>query len=138
MVPPVLIGLGAVGFAGSAAVGLTLHGKALLDPPVVPLPLSAGLYSAIVWPLVWGFVEEATYNGYAAPRAQALSSWLLVVVCLGWAAQHLVLPLLFDAAFLASRFVPVPLRGGRSGRHLSRHADPPAARHRPLAGRCGR
>lgn len=107
LAPVMLVGLGAVGFAGAAVTGLVVYGTPLVPPPMSPLPLWAALYSALVWPLVWGFVEEAAYNGYAAPRAQALGGTLAVaVVCLGWAAQHLALPLRFDAAFLAVRFFP--------------------------------
>ena len=106
-VPLVLMLLGSVGFSTAAAVGMLAYGTPLPPPPVVPLPLWAGLYSVLVWPLLWGFVEEATYNGYAAPRALTLphGRLLLAVVCLGWAAQHLALPLRFDVAFLALRFL---------------------------------
>lgn len=58
--------------------------------------------------LVWGFVEQATYDGYAAPRLRELfdSRWALAIVCVGWAAQHLALPFRADPEFWAYRFFP--------------------------------
>jgi membrane protease YdiL (CAAX protease family) len=35
-----------------------------------PLPLLPTLYGVLIFPLVWGFTEEMTYNGYLAPRTQ--------------------------------------------------------------------
>lgn len=103
-----LLLMGAAGAGMAALLGLVLLGTPFPPPPVSSLPTWAGLYSTLVWPLLWGFVEQATYDGYAAPRVAALSRsrWALAVVWLGFAAQHLALPLRFDATFLALRVVP--------------------------------
>lgn len=107
-VPLILLVVGAVGFSAGALTGLVTMGTAFPPPPVSPLPLWAGLYSTLVWPLIWGFTEQMTYDGYCAPRAAALGRgrWLLAIVAFGWAAQHLALPFQWDAAFLACRFFP--------------------------------
>lgn len=107
LVPLILVGLGGLGFAVAAVTGLLLFG-AVPPPPTSTLPLWGGLYSVLVWPLLWGFTEQATYDGYLAPRAQALGrkQWALAIVVLGWAAQHLALPYKPDLAFLATRFLP--------------------------------
>lgn len=106
-VPVILLGLGALGFSVAAATGLLLFGS-IPPPPTASLPLWAGLYSTLAWPLVWGFTEQLTYNGYCAPRVVALSGrhWLLVLVVLGWGAQHLALPFKPDPAYLATRLFP--------------------------------
>lgn len=103
-----LLFLGAVGMASASVASLALTGQPFAEPPVSSLPLWAGLYSALVWPLLWGFTEEATYNGYAAPRVAALRSKGLAValVSVGWALQHVALPFRPDAVFLALRLVP--------------------------------
>lgn len=103
-----LVALGAVGFSVAVVANLALRGTPFGEPPVSHLPLWAGLYSTIVWPLIWGFTEEATYNGYAAPRLEALRgrAFAVAVVSLGWAAQHLALPFRPDVEFLLLRFLP--------------------------------
>lgn len=107
LVPLVLVGLGGLGFSVAAVTGLLVSG-AVPPPPTSTLPLWAGLYSLLVWPLLWGFTEQATYDGYVAPRALALgrSRWALAIVVLGWGAQHLALPFEPDLAFLATRLLP--------------------------------
>lgn len=107
-VPPILLALGVAGFTGAAITGFLIAGNPLVPAPVSPLPLWAALYSTLVWPLIWGVTEQMTYDGYAAPRARALSSsaWPVGIVCLGWAAQHFALPFRPDAEFLAYRFFP--------------------------------
>lgn len=106
--PVYLVGLGMVGFAAGSLTGLVVYGDASPRPPTAALPLWAGLYSTLVWPLVWGFTEEAAYNGYAVPRIGAISRsrWALALVCLGWAAQHVALPFRPDLAHAAYRFFP--------------------------------
>lgn len=120
-----LVVLGVAGFTGGALSGLVFYGTPTPPPPFGHLPLWAGLYSTLVWPLVWGFTEEATYNGYAAPRLASL--WgrrsALILVSIGWAAQHMALPAYLDPAFAGYRFfsslpialiaVPFYLRTGR-------------------------
>lgn len=103
-----LLFLGAVGVAAASAASLALTGRPFADPPVSSLPLWAGLYSALVWPLLWGFTEEATYNGYAAPRVAALRGrgFAVALVSVGWALQHVALPFRPDPVFLALRLAP--------------------------------
>ena len=98
-----------VGFAAGALAGLVIYGDTSPRPPTAAgLPLWAGLYSTLVWPLVWGFTEQAAYNGYAVPRVEALSRsrWALAIVCVGWASQHVALPFRPDLAHAAYRLLP--------------------------------
>jgi hypothetical protein len=102
------LGLGVVGILGGAVGGLLFYGTPTPPPPFHPLPLWAGLYATLVWPLIWGVTEEATYNGYALPRLAARPSGVPVavaVVAFGWAAQHVALPAHLDLAFAGYRFV---------------------------------
>lgn len=122
----ILLLLGAVGFAGGAIAGLVFYGTPTPPPPFGHLPLWAGLYSTLVWPVLWGVTEEATYNGYAAPRLTARFGRLapaLAIVASGWALQHVALPARLDLAHAGFRFfsslpvalvaVPLYLKTGR-------------------------
>jgi membrane protease YdiL (CAAX protease family) len=102
----VLLGLGAVGFAGGAVAGLLCYGTPTPEPPMSPLPTWGALYSTLVWPLLWGVTEEATYNGYAAPRLRARTGSTVAtvaVVALGWSLQHTGLPARLDPTFAVFR-----------------------------------
>jgi hypothetical protein len=95
-------------FAGTSAGGWLFYGTA--SPPFLfgALPLPAALYGVLVWPFLWGFTEQMTYNGYLLPRFQVLcrgTSVAVAVVAFLWAAQHVVMPLTFDAKFMAFRLV---------------------------------
>jgi hypothetical protein len=97
---------------GIEAAGWLLYGT--LTPPYLygPLPLPAALYGVLVWPFIWGLTEQMTYNGYLAPRFQVLrrsTSLAVAFVAFAWSFQHVVMPLTFDAKFMAFRLVsPVP------------------------------
>jgi membrane protease YdiL (CAAX protease family) len=53
-----------------------------------------------------------TYNGYLVPRFQVLcrsTSLAIALVAFAWSAQHIFMPLTFDAKFIAFRLLsPVP------------------------------
>lgn len=97
---------------GIAAASLIVYGS--FEPPVVfePLPLPAALYAALVFPLVWGFTEQMTYNGYLAPRIQVVTRSTAVAVALvafSWSFQHVVMPVKFDPAYMIYRMLsPIP------------------------------
>ena len=99
-------------FAGTFAAGWLLYGT--LSPPFLfgPLPLPAALYGVLVFPFVWGLIEQMTYNGYLLPRFQVLgrsTSLAIVLVAFAWSAQHAFMPLTFDPKFMAFRlFSSVP------------------------------
>src|SRR5262245_30213869 len=93
---------------GVFAVGWLLYGT--LSPPYLfgPLPLPAALYGVLVWPFIWGLTEQMTYNGYLVPRFQVVcrsTSLGIVFVVFAWSAQHVFMPLTFDAKFLAFRLL---------------------------------
>lgn len=67
------------------------------------LPVWGILYSSMVWPPAWSTTEELTYNGYLAPRIAALAGGnraTFLLIGFWWAAQHRVLPLVFDWRFM--------------------------------------
>lgn len=73
---------------------------------VVDLPPLGGLYSLIVWPIIWVITEELVYLGYLLPRLEVLfgKTWpAILVVVLFWGLQHLAMPFLFDGKYLVSR-----------------------------------
>lgn len=102
-----LLGFGALTFVGSALAGVVCHVDARHVVPIGGLPLWATVYSLIVWPWLWGFAEEATYNGYALPRLAKRLRWTVagLLVSLAWAGQHVALPAIFEARFMAFRFL---------------------------------
>ncbi len=97
---------------GNYATGWLLYGT--LTPAYFfgPLPLPAALYGVLVWPFIWGLTEQMTYNGYLVPRFQVLwrsTSRAVGCVAFAWSFQHVVMPLTFDARFMAYRLLsPVP------------------------------
>jgi len=95
-------------FAGTYAAGWLVYGK--VAPPYFlgNLPLPAALYGVLVWPFIWGLTEQMTYNGYLLPRFQVLSrstSLAVAIVAFAWSAQHVVMPLTFDAKFMVFRLL---------------------------------
>jgi hypothetical protein len=84
------------------------------DLPAVfgTLPLWAALYAVLVFPLLWGVVEQTVYNGYTLPRLQVLTGrtgLAVAMVALIWSAQHAVMPLTFDPDFMLYRLLsPLP------------------------------
>jgi len=108
-----LLGLGfillyiALAFGGGIITGLLIYGANPAPAVMVPLPLWGTLYSLIVWPIIWAFAEEMTYQGYALPRLEVLSErrWMAVlIVGFGWALQHSAMPLMSDWRWAAYRF----------------------------------
>lgn len=88
--------------------GFMLYGS--FQPPSVAgkLPITAALYSVILWPLIWGIMEQITYQGYALPRMEKVVGrrWIAVLfVSFGWGLQHIALPLVLDWRFMAMRFI---------------------------------
>lgn len=109
-----LIGLGFIvlyiflAFAGGMVAGMLVYGNAPLPDVMLPLPLWGTLYALIVWPLIWAFAEEMTYQGYALPRLELITgrAWVAVaIVAFGWAIQHSPLPMMPDWRFAVYRFV---------------------------------
>jgi membrane protease YdiL (CAAX protease family) len=73
-----------------------------------PLPLPAAVYGVLVFPFIWGLVEQMTYNGYLLPRFQVLcrsTSLAIAIVAFVWSLQHAFMPLTFDARFMAFRLL---------------------------------
>ena len=71
------------------------------------LPIWATVYSLTIWWFISSPTEEATFQGYALPRLQALTgrTWIaasIVGVC--WAVQHSMLPFMPSWRFILYRF----------------------------------
>ena len=108
LIPPSLLLI----LAGNYASSLAAFGN--LDAPDVlaPLPLPAALYAVLVFPLVWGITEQATYNGYVLPRFQVLSGSTgiaVAAVAFFWSLQHALMPLTLEPDFMLYRaLAPIP------------------------------
>lgn len=73
-----------------------------------PLPLWVVYVCLVLFPLTHVFAELATYYGYTMPRLAALSGrrWVAISLAAFWhAAQHCMLPLLFDWRFILWRLL---------------------------------
>jgi membrane protease YdiL (CAAX protease family) len=107
IVPSLVLILGGI-YASSLLVYGNFDALDILNP----LPLVPALYAVLVFPLIWGITEQTTYNGYLAPRFQALSGstgLAVVLVALFWSFQHAVMPLTFDSDFMFYRaLAPIP------------------------------
>lgn len=93
--------------AGGITSGLLIYGATPVPATMVPLPVWGALYSLIVWPIIWAFAEEMTYQGYALPRLEVFTgrAWLaIIIVGFGWALQHSALPMMPDLRWAAYRF----------------------------------
>lgn len=108
----VLLGFGIVllvvpALAINAALTVVFYGSKL--PPqvaLVHLPLWATVYSIVVWPVIWGFTEEMTYNGYLLPRLEVLTkrrAIAVAIVVVFWSLQHVALPFVPDTRYLIFR-----------------------------------
>jgi len=98
---------------GIAGASFLVYGSP--QPPAgifAPLPLPAALYAALVFPLIWGFTEQMTYNGYLAPRIQVVSgrtAFAVALVAFSWSFQHVVMPVRFDSHYMLYRMIaPIP------------------------------
>jgi len=81
---------------------------AQLPPQIalVHLPAWATVYAVLVWPAIWAVTEQLTYLGYLFPRLEVLTrrtSAAAVIVMLVWSVQHIALPFVPDARYLAYR-----------------------------------
>lgn len=104
LIPPGLMFI----FGGIAISSLLFYGRVGLPQFGEPLPLVPAFYALLIWPLIWGFTEQMTYNGYSLPRLQLLSgstAFAVAVVALVWALQHAFMPLTFDPDYMAHRLV---------------------------------
>jgi len=93
---------------GTYAAGWLLYGTPSQPYFFGTLPLPAAVYGVLVWPFIWGLTEQMTYNGYLLPRFQVLcrsTSVAIAVVAFAWSLQHVVMPLTFDAKFMAFRLL---------------------------------
>jgi membrane protease YdiL (CAAX protease family) len=109
-----LIGLGNILWVFPLAVaGIIITSLFIFNnpqPPSVysPLPAWAAFYSLLIFPVFWGGMEQATYQGYALPRLVTVfkSPGLAIsLVAFGWGIQHIALPFIVDWRFMLFRFL---------------------------------
>ncbi len=108
LVPPSLVFI----VAGNAGASLLVFGRPEAAMLFSPLPLWAALYAVLVFPFIWGLVEQTTYNGYAVPRLTTLfgrTAPAVALVAFFWSVQHAFMPLTFDPQFMLYRALsPIP------------------------------
>jgi hypothetical protein len=108
LIPPSLLLI----LAGNYGSSFLVYGDFRAPDVFAPLPLWAALYGVLVFPLVWGITEQATYSGYSLPRLQILSgstALAVALVAIFWSFQHAVMPLTLDPHFMIYRaLAPLP------------------------------
>ena len=75
---------------------------------ILPLLVWVAALSLVLFPITIALAELPLYFGYVLPRLQGRlgSRWLAWLVCsLVLAAQHITMPLVFDARFMLFRFL---------------------------------
>ncbi len=106
---PVSLGLILAGIWISTRI---IFGAAETPPAFGPLPLLPALYAVLVFPAVWGFGEQMTYDGYLVPRLQVATrstAVAVIAVSIPWSFQHALQPLTFDPDFMLYRALsPLP------------------------------
>jgi hypothetical protein len=93
---------------GTYAAGWLCYGTPSQPYFFGTLPVPAAVYGVLVWPFIWGLIEQMTYNGYLLPRFQVLcrsTSLAIAIVAFVWSLQHAFMPLTFDARFMAFRLL---------------------------------
>jgi hypothetical protein len=113
----VLLLAGPIAFLPNVLLGNWLLGsqEAALQLLLPPLPRSAVVLAALLFPITVALSELPTYFAYVMPRLEAQTGrrWLsLLFPSLFLAAQHMALPLRFDGHFLLWRllmFMPFSL-----------------------------
>jgi len=80
------------------------------QPPSIyhPLPVWAAAYSLLIFPVIWGTIEQCTYQGYILPRLEALfrrAGPAIALVAFGWGIQHIALPFMLDWRYMLYRFL---------------------------------
>jgi hypothetical protein len=99
-------------FGGVYATGWLVYGTLTAPYSFGLLPLPAAFYGVLVFPFIWGFTEQMTYNGYLVSRFEVLgrnTARAVAVVAFVWSFQHAVMPLTFDPKFMVFRLLsPLP------------------------------
>jgi hypothetical protein len=90
---------------GVAAASILVYGVPAAPMAFEDLPPFTAFYAVLVFPLLWGFTEQMTYNGYLTSRIQVLGGTGLAValVAFSWSFQHAVMPVRFDASYMLYR-----------------------------------
>lgn len=110
----VLVGLGYIlwvfPLAMMGIIGFSLLIFGSPQPPSIyaELPPWAAAYSLLVFPVIWGIMEQITYQGYALPRLEALfphAGIAIIIVAFGWGIQHIALPFVLDWQYMLYRFL---------------------------------
>jgi hypothetical protein len=77
-------------FAGILGFSLLIFGTSQTPSIYSSLPAWAAIYSLLVFPAIWGLIEQCTYQGYALPRLEALlphPGLAVAIVAFGWASN---------------------------------------------------
>jgi hypothetical protein len=105
------VGLGLV-LGGVYAAGWLVYGKPAGPYLYGSLPRPAAFYGVLVFPFVWGFTEQMTYNGYLVSRLQVVfrnTGRAVALVAFVWSFQHVVMPFIFDTNYVLFRLLsPLP------------------------------
>ncbi len=105
--------VGSVSFGGIALMGYLVYGTFPAPTSITEIHWGGLIYSFSIFPIIWGFTEQITYNGYLFPRWEAYtkSTWKAYLIIIPFfMIQHIALPLMLNSqALLYGAFWTLPV-----------------------------
>lgn len=93
--------IGTISFGSIALLGYLIYGVFPAPTSITEIHWGGLIYSFTIFPIVWGFTEQITYNGYLFPRLEAYtkSTWKAYLIIVPFfTIQHITLPLKYGNA----------------------------------------
>lgn len=94
---------GAISFGSIVAVGFIVYGVFPAPTSITMIHWGGLIYAFSVFPVVWAFTEQITYNGYLFPRLEAITkkTWVAYLIVVPFfTIQHIALPLILQTQAL--------------------------------------
>lgn len=96
-----------------SVVGMVLGSLLLYGTPepmqiMGGIPLWGAIYSVVIFPIIWAFAEQITYQGYSLNRLEKVFNskvLAIAIISLGWMLQHAALPLMLDFKYMIFRII---------------------------------
>ncbi len=95
--------IGSVSFGSIVAVGFIVYGVFPAPTSISMIHWGGLIYAFAIFPIIWGFTEQITYNGYLFPRLEAFTNktWLAYLIVVPFfTLQHIALPLILQTQAL--------------------------------------
>ena len=94
---------GAISFGSIALLGFIIYRVFPAPTSITKIHWGGLIYAFSIFPIVWAFTEQITYNGYLFPRLEAITkkTWkAYLIVVPFFTIQHIALPLILQSQAL--------------------------------------